>query len=178
MDCDSDNPQASSKACAKILAQFDESVGTAPPCDLEPVSCPCNFDLEFWTLPQWNYLNSIDLPEQSTSCADGVLRLVGSYIEEHPLLDIILTHTDGWGFGSYLSIRGQSRWCSARVGSEHLVTKTGELNGPSTVSTQYSDYNYDFYDYLDGESEELKHEACLNDIKRIADALEIPCNWP
>ncbi len=52
MDCDSDNPEASQKACEKVLANFDKAAGGATmPCmesELEPYDCPCNFDVEFW----------------------------------------------------------------------------------------------------------------------------------
>jgi len=53
MDCDSDNPQASQKACEKVLANFDKAADGAMPCLIESelglYNCPCNFDLEFWT---------------------------------------------------------------------------------------------------------------------------------
>ena len=57
LDCDSDTPQASQKACEKVLVNFDKASGATMPCLVEPepepelgqYDCPCNFDVEFWT---------------------------------------------------------------------------------------------------------------------------------
>ena len=43
MDCDSANPQASPKACAKVLAKWDEQTGLPIPCEVvvtTPQICP------------------------------------------------------------------------------------------------------------------------------------------
>ena len=45
MDCDSDTPQASATACAKVRAKFLQTTGRDVPCEL---SCPCT------SLPQFN----------------------------------------------------------------------------------------------------------------------------
>ena len=38
MDCDSDNPSASAKACGKVFGKFEQITGTVLPCE---ITCPC-----------------------------------------------------------------------------------------------------------------------------------------
>jgi len=42
MDCDSDHPQASTTACSKVRAKFQQTTGRDLPCEAPPLTCPCN----------------------------------------------------------------------------------------------------------------------------------------
>jgi hypothetical protein len=42
MDCDSDDPHASANACSKVQAKFQQITGRDLPCEVPPVTCPCN----------------------------------------------------------------------------------------------------------------------------------------
>ena len=54
MNCDSDNPRASSTACGKVLTQYNEIAGSVPPCvAVAPAACPCNFRIDFWADAGW-----------------------------------------------------------------------------------------------------------------------------
>lgn len=58
MNCDSDNPRASSTACGKVLTKYNEISGSVPPCvAAAPAACPCNFRVDFWADPEWQAIN-------------------------------------------------------------------------------------------------------------------------
>ena len=61
MDCDSDNPMASSTACGRVLTKYNDIVGSVPPCvAAAPAACPCNFRVNFWADPEWQGVGRIN----------------------------------------------------------------------------------------------------------------------